>query len=183
MGNIYYAFMVTVFLVASFSASKVSKADVQTIEIFLSQKNKALLDNEAVKRAHEAGITLVYYYLDNLESLNDIINKNAQQLLQDSIDNAMADMGESGFAKLSGDGRTRIIIIDYKKHNGDVNKLKDTLFPKQLREKYRRAYQDTKYAQDHGIQMGDLPALLFDGNIYKKTLDLGKILDGAEDAK
>jgi len=149
-----------------------------TIEVFLGAGDE--LDQDSIDLAHDEGFTLVYYKIGALETLKKDINENATRIFQSSIDAVKNDL-DGDYQHLSDDERTQLVIQDYEKHNGSVQRLKNVLVTPQMREKYRRAFEDLQYANSHGIRVEDLPALMFNGTVYKNTLDIDKILDGIDD--
>ena len=149
-----------------------------TIEVFLDATDE--MDQDSIDLAHDEGFTLVYYKISALETIKKEINKNATRVFQPSID-AVKNELDGDYKNLSDDERTALVIKDYEKHNGSIQKLKNVLVTPAMRERYRRAFEDLQYANSHGIRVADLPALMFNGTVYKNTLDINKILDDIDD--
>jgi len=160
------AFMLVVVLV-----STVINAD--TIEVYLS------IDTEVtgIEEAHEAGHTLVYYYLDGIDRIEAQLAAKATQKYQQQINELVTQEGLKNLVALNEFQRNQLFLKHLNQTGTDTESLSHAVVTAEDRAAINRALEDLIYADDQGVTKAMLPAIIYKGYLFKHTANLSKVLN------
>lgn len=141
-----------------------------TIEVFLTHKTEL----SGVTKAKENGHTLQYYYLDGVTQLEEKLAQKATQQYQQQIDALIKKEGMEKLSKMS-DSQRAILFQQYLQNIGIRLPSFSQLLSPQDRKAMQQALAELRYAQDQDVDTEQLPVIIFRGQLYSNSNNVGEL--------
>lgn len=138
------------------------------IKVFLNKEHADQV--MGVPEAKASGFTINYIYLDRIKEVQDQISKRVTENYQPAIDAVVANIGLEALMAMGDIERTEFFMREFAKM-----KVKpvtpSTILPSEL-DDVKYAISDVNQAEEQGITPEMLPAVILNGQLYKRQYDL-----------
>ncbi len=142
-----------------------------TLEIYLNN-GMTLTGIDEVERL---GITIHYYYLDDVLKIEQRMSKRATDQLKNEIDAIVEEVGIKQLIAMSDSDRNQLLLKQMKSSHIDLQDIRHSLVSPEDREAIKQAQEILRYAFDQGVTSDMLPALIYKGRLLKNTHDITAI--------
>ncbi|WP_022954749.1 hypothetical protein [Leucothrix mucor] len=146
----------------------------ENVEIFLTTGQASSIRN--LDQAREDGDTLVFYYLDARENLEQKVNEAVTQVLQPSLDKVLEGLSDGDLSQLSEEAIGQQVVAHHQQHSSaDLANVLASIMDAEYLAALNRAAQDQAYATQYGIAPAMLPAILLRGQVFPKVDDYARL--------
>lgn len=147
-------------------------AHADTLEVFLNSDTKI----EGKKEAQDAGHTLVYYYFDGIDTIEEKLAKRATQRFAQEIKTLVKTEGLQHLTLLTEFQRNQLFLKQLNQSGSTIESITHSVITPQDREAIGLALEDLIYAENNGVSRDMLPAIIFRGKLYKHTDNILNII-------
>ena len=155
----------------------ISFTHADTLEIYLNSDTKI----EGKEEAQDAGHTLVYYYFDGIDTIEERLAARATQRFEKEIKTLVKKEGLQHLTSLTEFQRNQLFLKQLNQSGSTIESITHSVITTQDREAIGHAVEDLIYAENNGVTPAMLPAVIFKGELYKNTSDLSSIINKQED--
>ena len=141
-----------------------------TIEVFLTHDMKVV----GIDKTKEKGLSISYYYFDEIDRVEEAMSKRATQKLEQEIKAIEDEVGLKKLSTMTEFERNQLLLKYMSSVGSDLESIRHSLVSPQDRDDINRALQVLVYANEQGITKEMLPALLFRGHVLANTSDVSK---------
>ncbi len=145
----------------------------ENVEIFLTTGQASSIRN--LDQAREDGDTLVFYYLDARENLEQKVNEAVTQVLQPSLDKVLEGLSDNDLSQLSEEAIGQQVVAHHQHSSGNLANILASIMDAEYLAALNRAAQDQAYATQYGITAAMLPAILLRGQVFPKVDDYARL--------
>lgn len=149
-----------------------SFAHANTLEIYLNSDTKI----EGKEQAQDAGHTLVYYYFDGIDTIEEKLAVKATQRFEEEIKTLVKKEGLEHLTSLTEFQRNQLFLKQLNQSGSTIESLTHSVITSQDREAIGHAVEDLIYAENNGVSKDMLPAIIFRGKLYKNTDNLLNVI-------
>ena len=150
----------------------ISFAHADTLEIYLNSDTKI----EGKEQAQDAGHTLVYYYFDGIDTIEERLATKATQRFEEEIKILVKREGLEHLTSLTEFQRNQLFLKQLNQSGSTIESLTHSVITSQDREAIGHAVEDLIYAENNGVSKDMLPAIIFRGKLYKNTDNLLNVI-------
>ncbi len=151
-------------------------ASADTLEIYLNSDTKI----EGIDEAQDVGHTLVYYYFDGVDIIEQELATRATERFQQQIKTLVKKEGLQHLTALTDFQRNQLFLKQLNKSGSTIESISRSVVTPHDREAIGHALEDLIYAENNGVSKELLPAIIFKGRLFKNNFDLLSVID-AED--
>ena len=150
----------------------ISFTHADTLEIYLNSDSKI----ESKEEAQDAGHTLVYYYFDGIDTIEERLAARATQHFEEEIKTLVKKEGLQHLTSLTEFQRNQLFLKQLNQSGSTIESITHSVITTQDREAIGHAVEDLIYAENNGVSKDMLPAILFRGKLYKNTNNLLNVI-------
>lgn len=155
-------------LISMFLISSLGVIHADTIEVFTKHDTPINGSNEAKEKGH----SVIIYYMDGVEFIQDKLAQRANKKLQSIIADLEKKEGLEKLVQMTEFERNQLLLNRLKRANINPQSLSQSLVTPNDREQIKKAFQDLIYAENHGVTEMMLPAVIFRGRLYQNVSTL-----------
>ena len=150
----------------------ISCVHADTLEIYLNSDTKI----EGKEQAQDAGHTLVYYYFDGIDTIEERLAVKATQRFEEEIKTLVKREGLEHLTSLTEFQRNQLFLTQLNQSGSTIESLTHSVITSQDREAIGHAVEDLIYAENNGVSKDMLPAIIFREKLYKNTDNLLNVI-------
>ena len=148
-----------------------SSVSAKTIEVFLTHQSKIT----GIADAQQQGYQIQYYYLDGVSIIEEKLSQKTTAQYQQPIDSLVQQYGIDKLNRMSESQRS-LLFQQHLKRLGIRMPSVSLLLSPQDRKDLQQATMDIQYANDQGVSLDILPAVIMDQQLMTHVQDLGELL-------
>ncbi len=148
-------------------------AHADTLEIYLKSDTKI----EGIDEAQNVGHTLVYYYFDGVDIIEQELATRATERFQQEIKTLVIKEGLQQLTTLTDFQRNQLFLKQLNESGSTIESISRSVVTPHDREAIGHALEDLIYAENNGVSKQMLPAIIFRGRLFKNTFDLSTVID------
>jgi len=150
-----------------------------TIEVFITRE-KTLPDIPSVKNR---GYNVLLYQLDGVDAVQEAMAKRANQKLQAQIRRIEKKIGLKKLVNMTDFERNQLFLKELEQSGSSLQEIQQTVVSPQDREAIASAMGDLIYAEQHGIDITMLPAVMIGDQLYRQVNSLETLIDNNKPEK